>query len=183
MLLKCTYQLIPKRYISLRQGDRKKEYFVRKLIGYSSEEMYDVIADIKNYHKFVPFCTKSTILTEELDQLQANLEVGFPPIYENYTSLVTLKRPVLVQAICRDGRLFNYLETTWKLTRGLESNPKTCIIDFYINFEFKSLLHSKVAGIFFDHLCKQMESAFIKEAAKRYGIQSCPIYWLSGAKS
>ncbi|XP_019870368.1 coenzyme Q-binding protein COQ10 homolog A, mitochondrial isoform X2 [Aethina tumida] len=74
MLLKCTYQLIPKRYISLRQGDRKKEYFVRKLIGYSSEEMYDVIADIKNYHKFVPFCTKSTILTEELDQLQANLE-------------------------------------------------------------------------------------------------------------
>ncbi|CAH0555670.1 unnamed protein product [Brassicogethes aeneus] len=172
--------IVSQRYISFFEADRKKEYFVRKLIGFSCEEMYNVIADVRNYHVFVPFCSKSTILSENYKELKANLEVGFPPIYENYTSNVSLKRPSLVQAICKEGNLFNYLETTWKLTEGLPSNPKTCIIDFYIKFEFKSMLHSKVASLFFDNLVNQMENAFIEEAKKRYGSESIPIHKLNG---
>jgi coenzyme Q-binding protein COQ10 len=145
--------------------------------------MYTVVADIRNYKKFVPFCTKSVILSEEHNMVRANLEVGFPPIMENYTSVVSLCEPELVQAICRDGRLFNFLETTWRFNPGLKSNPQTCIIDFYINFEFRSALYSKVATFFFDQLVQQMEEAFIKEAQRRFGKESLPIHHLEPIRS
>lgn len=145
--------------------------------------MYLVVADIRHYKQFLPFCTKSTILERRPKELKANLEIGFPPVVENYTSTVTLDRPNFVRAICKDGRLFNFLETTWRFNPGLQSNPKSCIIDFYIKFEFKSALHSQLASMFFDKLVHQMEYAFINEAKRRYGQESLPSHELSPVKS
>ncbi|XP_023024803.1 coenzyme Q-binding protein COQ10 homolog A, mitochondrial [Leptinotarsa decemlineata] len=163
--------------------DKKKEYVARKLVGFSNNEMYQVVSDVKRYKQFLPFCTKSTILMSKPNQLHANLEIGFPPIVENYTSKVFLDEPNSVKAICTDGRLFNYLETTWKFSSGLQSNPRTCIIDFYIQFEFKSAIYSHVASMFFERLVQQMEKAFIDEVRKRYGNDSIPIHELSPVRN
>ncbi|CAG9764045.1 unnamed protein product [Ceutorhynchus assimilis] len=152
--------------------DKAKLYKARKLIGFSDNQMYTVVADIKHYKQFLPFCTKSTILETKGNIVHANLEIGFPPVVENYTSKVTLIKPRLVKAQCNDGRLFNYLETTWKFAPGLDSNPNSCLIDFYVKFEFKSFIHSQLASMFFDRLVKQMEVAFVNEARRRYGNES-----------
>lgn len=150
---------------------------------YSPDQMYTVVADVKNYRKFVPFCKKSVVIVERKDFLKAELEIGFPPIAESYTSNVSLVRPSLVRAICTDGKLFNYLETTWRFSPGLKSNTQSCIIDFFIDFEFKSLLHSQLAHMFFDKVVKQMEGAFILEAKRRYGKESLPTHPLAVVKS
>lgn len=144
--------------------------------------MFFVVSDVRHYKQFLPFCTKSVILNRKPTQIIANLEIGFPPIVENYTSTVTIEKPSLVQAVCTDGRLFNYLETTWRFNPGLHSNPKSCIVDFYIRFEFKSALYSNLASIFFDRLVLQMENAFIEEASRRYGEASLRIHELSPVK-
>lgn len=144
--------------------------------------MFSVVADVRHYKQFLPFCTKSVILNRIPTQIIANLEIGFPPIVENYTSTVTIEKPSLVQAVCTDGRLFNYLETTWRFNPGLNSNPKSCIVDFYIRFEFKSALYSNLASIFFDRLVFQMENAFIEEASRRYGEASLSVHELSPVK-
>lgn len=145
--------------------------------------MYTVVADVRHYKQFLPFCTKSTILKNKPNVIVANLEIGFPPIVENYTSTVTIERPRLVQAISTDARLFNYLETTWRFNPGLRSNPRSCIIDFYIRFEFKSILYSRLASMFFERLVQQMENAFIDEATRRYGEASVSKHELSPVKS
>lgn len=145
--------------------------------------MFNVVADVKNYYKFVPFCSKSIVHTEKADNLKATLEIGFPPIIESYTSNVTLMKPRLVRAVCTDGRLFHYLENTWRFSPGLKSNPRTCIIDFYICFRFKSLFHSQIALFFFDNLVSKMEKAFIDEAERRYGQATVPIYPLEVVKT
>lgn len=144
--------------------------------------MFFVVADVRHYKQFLPFCTKSVIINKRPKQIVANLEIGFPPIVENYTSTVTIEKPSLVKAVCTDGRLFNYLETTWRFSPGLSSNPKSCIVDFYIRFEFKSALYSNLASIFFDRLVYQMEKAFIEEASRRYGEASVSVHELSPDK-
>lgn len=151
--------------------------------SYSSEQMFNVVSDVKNYDKFVPFCKKSLILESNAQYLRADLEIGFPPIVESYTSRVTMNKPYLVSAICTDGKLFDTLKTIWQFSPGLKHNAQTCIVDFYIEFEFKNLVHSQLANMFFEKLCNQMEKAFITEAKNRYGQASLPSHPLTVVRS
>nr|XP_031849626.1 coenzyme Q-binding protein COQ10 homolog B, mitochondrial isoform X2 [Nomia melanderi] len=153
----------------MAESSKMKEYEGRKLIGFSMEQMYDVVADVENYKNFVPFCKKSDIIFKKEDTLKANLVIGFPPIKEYYTSKVTMVRPRLVKAECTDGRLFNHLNTLWLFSPGLKNNVQTCVIDFSLSFEFKSLIYSHFSNLFFNEIVRQMENAFIEEAKRRYG--------------
>ncbi|KAJ4445456.1 hypothetical protein ANN_07262 [Periplaneta americana] len=152
--------------------DKKKEYVGKKLVGYSMEQMYAVVSDVENYKQFVPFCKKSTVWARGPQHMKADLVIGFPPIHESYTSRITLRKPSLVRAVCTEGKLFNHLLTEWRFSPGLKGNVHSCIIDFSVSFEFRSLLHSQLAHVFFNEVVRQMEEAFLHEATSRFGKPS-----------
>ncbi|XP_070530473.1 coenzyme Q-binding protein COQ10 homolog B, mitochondrial isoform X2 [Cardiocondyla obscurior] len=148
---------------------KMKEYEGRKLVGFSMEKMYRVVADVENYKRFIPFCKKSEVTLKTEDFQKANLVIGFPPIQESYTSKITTAYPRIVKAECRDGKLFDHLDTLWLFRPGLKNNSETCIIDFSLSFEFKSAIYSQLSNLFFNEVVRQMENAFIQEATRRYG--------------
>ena len=85
--------------------ERRKEFSEERVLGYTPEMVYDVVADLNNYHRFLPWCKESHYIREGADRSIAKLTVGFPPLTETYTAMVLLKphRSIRVSELRRGG--------------------------------------------------------------------------------
>ncbi|VDK19488.1 unnamed protein product [Anisakis simplex] len=156
---------------------RRKEYEERRLVGYTAEEMYDVVANVKEYPQFVPWCRDASIKVITPNLFTADLQIGFPPILETYSSRITTNKPNIVRSVCTDGRLFKLLDTTWEFhdvsaAVARRTNKRSCQLHFALIFEFKSIFHSHLAHIFFDQVVSTMVVAFLHRAEVKYGKPS-----------
>ena len=56
--------------------------FCLLIFRFSMDQMFEVVADVENYFKFVPFCKKSMVYNKKETSLSADLVIGFPPLNE-----------------------------------------------------------------------------------------------------
>jgi coenzyme Q-binding protein COQ10 len=131
--------------------------------------MYALVADVERYPEFVPLCEVLQVRTRQAtaagEVLTATMQVGYGAIRERFTSRVTLDpRQPFVSAEYVDGP-FHHLENRW---RFLPINGG-CEVDFFIDYEFKSLMLQMLVGGMFDHAFRQFTEAFEGRARQVYG--------------
>jgi len=167
--------------------ESRKVYSERKLLNYSQAQVYDVVSNVSEYHRFIPFCTHSRVFSSTPITcaaapshviMEAELGVGFNVFNERYTSKVTCNKPSQVKAVSVDAALFKELTTIWRFTpnvtrHGIDNTAAlhhpSCWVDFSIAFEFSSPLHAHASGVFFDKVSHMMMAAFIDRCAEVYG--------------
>ena len=55
--------------------------------------MFGVVSEVQHYHKFVPWCKKSKVNFADDEYLDADLSIGFPPLFgESYKVTVKEER-------------------------------------------------------------------------------------------
>ncbi|TFK10832.1 homeobox protein HMX2-like [Platysternon megacephalum] len=114
-------------------GGRRIEYSEARVLGYSMEQMYNVVANVESYQLFVPWCKSSRVLSCRKGLTRAELEVGFAPLVERYVSEISLTPQHQIRVVCNDSRIFSHLETLWRFSPGLPGQPDTCTLDFYVS--------------------------------------------------
>ena len=143
-------------------------------LGYGAEELFAVVAGIKDYPSFVPWCSGARILREDQQEIIADLVIGFGPFQESFRSQVALDRPRQVRVHALEGPL-EHLTNTWTFT---PAGDKTHV-DFIIDFQFKSHLLDHVANSMFYQAATRMMSAFESRAhlvhmMRRHAAQQYP---------
>ena len=142
-------------------------------VAHSAADMFALVADVEAYPQFVPMCTalrvrKRGTAQDGLDQLVADMEVGYKAIREKFTSRVTLDRPnlkILVEYI--DGP-FSRLENRWTFLPGA-GGEGTSVVDFYIDYTFRSRMLGLLMGSMFDLAFRRFTAAFEARANVVYG--------------
>ncbi|XP_034990788.2 coenzyme Q-binding protein COQ10 homolog, mitochondrial isoform X2 [Zootoca vivipara] len=154
-------------------GAKRMEYAEVRQLPYSIEQIYNTVADVGSYQLFVPWCTGSRVISHRNGFLQAELEVGFPPVVQRYVSDISLVPHHQIRVVSNEGQLFQHLETLWQFEPGRPGQlDSSCTLKFYVSFEFKSVLHSQMANLFFDEVAKRMVSAFEQRLKKLYSPQA-----------
>ena len=135
-----------------------------KLLPYTPDQLFDMVADVKDYPLFIPWCQGARVRQTGPKLVVADLIIGFGPFRESFTSHIDLERPheVMVRAV--DGPL-EHLSNQWVFTPA-ESGTR---IDFAVDFQFKSHLLDHVANGMFHEASLRMMSAFEARAHSLYG--------------
>ena len=143
----------------------------QRVLPYSPEQLFDLVAAVDRYPEFLPWCVASRIRERNDAVMTADLVIGFKMIRERFTSRVTLDRARRIDVEYLSGPM-HYLNNHWTFTAvapSAEHPHGGTMIDFFVDFEFRSrLLQGIITGLFTE-VVKKMVHAFETRARKLYG--------------
>ena len=139
-----------------------------KILKYKPEQMFDLVADVNSYPKFLPWCSAARIhsrnMIDKNEILEADLVISFKVFREKFASKVTLIRSenqILTEYI--DGP-FKRMHSTWHF-KGLKCGSE---VSFYVDFEMKNAVLQKIVGVVFNEAMQRVLSAFENQAKALY---------------
>jgi coenzyme Q-binding protein COQ10 len=134
-------------------------------LPYTPEQMFDLVADVARYGEFLPWVAAVRVRENSETEMVADLVVGFKGISERFTSKVTKARATRIHVDYLDGPL-KYLRNEWDFRPDGQGGA---LVDFTVDFAFKSRLFEMLAGQVFDKALRKMIGAFEMRAAALYG--------------
>ncbi|WP_137125249.1 type II toxin-antitoxin system RatA family toxin [Roseomonas sp. HF4] len=142
----------------------------RKILRYTPEQMFDLVADVRRYPEFLPWCVGARVLTRDEQVLVADLTIGFKMFRETFRSRVGLERPGHIHVTYETGP-FRYLNNHWRF----RPVPEGVDVDFFVDFEFRSRILQMAIGVVFNEAVRLMVRAFERRAMALYGRNAVPV--------
>ena len=141
-----------------------------RIVPYTAEQMYAVVAAIDRYPEFLPWCSGIRITGREMhgdvEFVTARMDVSYFAFRESYVSRVRLDFPALMIEARHVQGPFKKLDNRWRFvplkTHGSE-------VHFLIDFSFSNPVFQAVAGAAFGLVAARMQEAFISRADSLYG--------------
>ena len=137
---------------------------------YSAQQMYDLVADVANYPKFLPWCAAARIRSRvpqgASELMEADLEISFKVFRERFGSRVVLHPDEhKLDTEYLDGP-FRHMKSNWAFKDRADGG---CDVSFFVDFEFKNAVLQGVIGMVFNDAMQRIVRAFERRAAELYG--------------
>lgn len=144
-----------------------REHSESRVVPYSADRMYRIVADVEHYPQFLPWVVALRVLARDETSTTAEMAVGYGPFRERYTSKVTLDPAARSIDVTEIKGLFRTLENSWRFTPLPPADGKDqCRIDFSIAFEFRNPLLDAAASAAFEKALLKMTDAFVARAGQ-----------------
>lgn len=137
------------------------------LVPFTAEDMFTLVADIKSYPRFLPWCSDAVIEDESADGVQARLEVSKGPVRKTFTTRNRHSGTSKIVMDLIDGP-FRHLQGYWKFeTLGHEG----CRVELYLEFEFANRVLARLMDPMFNEIANTLVDAFCRRAGQLYGAR------------
>ncbi|MBF0124104.1 MAG: type II toxin-antitoxin system RatA family toxin [Magnetococcales bacterium] len=129
------------------------------IVPFQPEQIYQLVADVRRYPEFLPWCTQARVSNEQASQFTAEMVVNFKGFRESFRTIDRLYPHSRIEVRLHSGP-FEKLENEWRFT-SVQGGTR---VDFFIDFQFKSRLLNMTLGPVFAHASQTMLEAFRKRA-------------------
>ena len=120
---------------------------VKRLIECNKEQLVDLVLDIENYPKFIPYCLDAKIYEKKEEKnlvlIIADLTIGKGPLKATYKSDVKFNKDNSTIKVTNIGGPLKYLDNTWVFLEKEKSTEISFDIDFEVENKFLNIVMSK----------------------------------------
>jgi coenzyme Q-binding protein COQ10 len=144
----------------------------RKL-PYTAQQMYDLVADVASYPKFLPWCAAARVRSvtpqgDGSEVMEADLVISFKVFRERFGSRVVLWPAThRIETEYLDGP-FKYMKSNWEF-KDVDGGVE---VSFFVDFEFRNRILQGAASMFFYEAMQRIVRAFESRAQDLYGVKT-----------
>ena len=144
-----------------------KKKLTKKVYDCKANDLLTVVADVKSYEDFIPFCSAVDIYdkfsSKEREYFSACLFINFKLATENFTTKVVVNRKLNIISITGNAKPFRSLIAEWSfLEKG-----NFCEVTFSLDVSFTSYVKEKLVAISFEKIALNIINAFESRAKGR----------------
>ena len=133
------------------------------IVTHTPQKMFELVNDIENYPRYLPWCAKSEVKHRDANQVIGTIYIEYLKIKTSFTTknINTPNSAIDIELI--DGP-FKHLTGQW-LFMPLGKNG--CKINFILKYQFSNIFIEKLIQPAFSYISKNIINDFIKEANKQ----------------
>jgi coenzyme Q-binding protein COQ10 len=157
------------RYVSLalRPATIMTTHCENRILPYSSESIFNLVADVESYPEFVPFWHHAKIWRRSANIYYTDQEIGIGPVRERFRSRTVLHPFAKIHVTCSQG-VFGSLEVRWTFT---PLKGGSCCVHCALEGQTRSALLQHLFDTVFLDSVHHVAAAFEARANQRYGRQ------------
>lgn len=135
------------------------------ILGFSAEQMFELVAEVEDYPKFLPWCGGVEVRDRSEHAVVASVAIHYHGIHQSFTTSNVNTLPTSIRMTLVDGP-FKTLDGTWTFKPLRED---ACKVELDLHYEFSSRILEQVIGPVFSMIANSFVDSFCKRAETVYG--------------
>lgn len=134
------------------------------LVPFPAQAMFDLVADVESYQSFLPWCSRSRLISRDERELCGEIEVSRLGITQTFSTCNSLEPPSRMGISLHEGP-FKKLQGEWQFVALREDASKVMLT---LEFEFAGKLIDAAFGKVFHQVANSLVESFVERAREVY---------------
>ena len=135
------------------------------IVPYSAHQMFELVADIPSYPKFLPWCGCARINSTQGDEVIAAIDIAYSGVHRTFSTRNLLQRDKMMEIQLLEGP-FSYLQGFWQF-KALDE--QSCKISLDLEFDVANRIVGLALTPVFSNIANQLVDRFHRRATELYG--------------
>ena len=135
------------------------------IVHYSAHQMFELVADIPSYPKFLPWCGGARIVSTQGDEVIAAIDIAYSGVHRTFSTRNLLQRDKMMEIQLLEGP-FSYLQGFWQFKALDEQSSK---ISLDLEFDVANRIVGLALTPVFSNIANQLVDRFHRRATELYG--------------
>lgn len=142
----------------------------RRYSGYSTEQFFELVADVEKYPEFMPWILSCRIVMRQGDVVWVDMVLGIGALQQRFGSRAVLHRPHSIEITSNDAP-FDLFDQRWQFSADEQGRT---VVAYSYDFSLRSHVLELISAALLDEAVRTTVDAFERRACHVYGTRPAP---------